>query len=297
MNFISIFLFFLLNIISCGNNDEETEESINEDISGLKKVNLLHSGVERSYLIYIPTSYDKSVMMPIMFNFHGYSMSAENQLQFTGFDELAEKENFILIVPQGSLLDGYSHWNAGLEGESNKSSADDFSFILNILDEVENTYNVDTSKVYASGYSNGAFFSYALACYYSEKFTAIASVSGTMMEETYNECKPQRSIPLIIFHGTEDYVVPYQGSSAGLISIEGTVKFWKDKNSISSEAIRTSLFSGNMPIEKFSYVDDESLSTIALYKVVGGSHLWFDLTLNDKSTNEIIWDFLKLHKI
>ena len=118
-----------------------------------------------------------------------------------------------------------------------------------------------------------------------------------MMEETYNECKPQRSIPLIIFHGTEDYIVPYQGSSAGLISIEGTVKFWKDKNSISSEAIRTSLFSGNMPIEKFSYVDDESLSTIALYKVVGGSHLWFDLTLNDKSTNEIIWDFLKLHKI
>ena len=66
MNFMSIFLFFLLNIISCGNKDDETEESINEDISGLKKVNLLHSGIERSSLIYIPTSYDKSVMMPII---------------------------------------------------------------------------------------------------------------------------------------------------------------------------------------------------------------------------------------
>ena len=126
-----VILFF---IFSCGKDDEDRSTAIKEDFLGLRKHTMIHSQVERTYLSYIPSSYDLSQKTPLLFNFHGYGMSAEAQLKISQMDSLAEKENIIVVFPQGSLLDGYPHWNAGLKTDINKSNAEDFSFVLEIID-------------------------------------------------------------------------------------------------------------------------------------------------------------------
>ena len=90
---------------------------------------------------------------------------------------LADSENFILVYPQGTLLDGNPHWNAGLESDTNKSDADDFGFVEALIGEISSNYRIDPARVYSCGYSNGAFFTYALACYHSNKIAAIGSVA------------------------------------------------------------------------------------------------------------------------
>ena len=137
---------------------------------------LSHGGITRRYILYVPNSYDETSEVPLMLNFHGYGGSARSHLKYTDMRPLADTEAFILVYPQGALLDGTPHWNAGLPSSENKSNIDDFGFVVALIDEISSRYNIDSKRVYACGYSNGAFFSYALACYHGDKIAAIGSV-------------------------------------------------------------------------------------------------------------------------
>ena len=92
---------------------------------------------------------------------------------------LADTANFLLVYPQGATgSDGYSHWN--IADENSKSNVDDLGFTSAMIDDLIQTYNVDTLRIYATGFSNGAFFTYDLACRLSQRIAAIAPVGGTM---------------------------------------------------------------------------------------------------------------------
>ena len=67
------------------------------------------------------------------------------------------------MVPQGSLLDGDTHWNSDSDAES-ASSADDSGFVSKILDAISERYEVEPSGIYAVGMSNGGALSLYLAC-------------------------------------------------------------------------------------------------------------------------------------
>ena len=96
---------------------------------GLSTQSIDVDGVQREYLIYVPESYDGTIEVPVMMNFHGGSMNAQAQMFLADMRPLAETENFILIYPEGTLLDsGDPHWNPLVSSENNKSDADDFGF-------------------------------------------------------------------------------------------------------------------------------------------------------------------------
>ena len=217
-----------------------------------------------------------------MLNFHGYGGSAEQQLHYADMRPLADAENFILVYPQGTLLAGDAHWNAGLESDANKSDADDFGFVEALLSELSDSYTIDSTRVYACGYSNGAFFTYALACYYSDKIAAIGSVAGTMMEETYNNCEPSHPTAMINIHGTADYAVPYDGGSEGLLSIDAVLAYWIGFNNTST----TPIVDRGVPIEQYSYVGGDNDTAVEHYKVIDGAHIWFD------NASDLIWNFV-----
>ena len=63
-----------------------------------------------------------------MLNFHGFGGQAEGFMQNADMRSLAEINNFVLVNPQGTLLDEYSHWNPGFDTPDNKSNADDYGF-------------------------------------------------------------------------------------------------------------------------------------------------------------------------
>ena len=142
-------LLLLTGLLGCsGTNDKDTAETTpsQTDVTitvGLSTQTLSHDGEEREYLLYIPESYDNSYDYPVLFNFHGGSGTSDDQLYISDMRSLADAERFIIVYPQGTVLEGEStHWNTLLPGmlEDNKSDVDDFGFTAAIIDELDSEY-------------------------------------------------------------------------------------------------------------------------------------------------------------
>ncbi|MEM7028949.1 MAG: PHB depolymerase family esterase [Chloroflexota bacterium] len=263
---------------------------------GLFTHSLHHDNLDRTYILYVPESYKETSPVPLMLNFHGFGMTANQQLKSADMRSLADTENFILVYPQGTLLDGYPHWNAGLESKDNKSDADDFGFVEVLIDEISADYTIDSERIYASGYSNGAFFAYSLACFHGDKIAAIGSVAGTMLEETYEQCRPSHPIAMINIHGTADSVVPYEGGE-GLTPIDAVLDYWIVANNTSTTPVINSHNDKGITIEHFAYANGDSNTAVEHYKIIGGGHVWFDIDYEGANTSRLIWDFVSRYDI
>ena len=254
-----------------------------------------YQGTERAFVLYLPDGYDGSRKVPLLFNFHGFGGSTNDHLNTSDMRQLADRDTFILVYPQGSCLEGFSHWNAALPSATNKSTVDDLGFIDFLINDLSSTYEVDSARIYACGYSNGAFFSYALACYLGHKIAAIGSVSGTMLDSSL-QCSPSHPTAMINLHGTNDGVVPYNGSSE-YIAIPDVVDYWCQQNNTDLSASLSSENYLGTTIEKYLYANGDSAVSVEHYKIIGGGHDWFDIEFSGASTNEILWDFLSKYDL
>lgn len=316
---IWLHLFTIICLLSLGANFQSTayaqntdkkveyttKEEYYEDFPPPPMESLVHNGVEREYILYLSENYDGKSKMPLLLNFHGFGGMASYHYYNADMRSIADTENFMLVYPQGTLLnglEGQAHWNAGLDRPENKSNADDFGFINALIDKLSLTYRIDTDRIYAIGYSNGGYFSYALACYHSDKIAAIASVSGTMMLETHGYCNPQHPTGMLNIHGTADAVVPYHyNGTDNLASIEAVLSYWTEFNSGTHNTVQniiqntlqnTSSINAENPVEHFTYIHSNNDIYVEHYKVIDGEHVWFDFTHNGTSTNQLIWDFV-----
>ena len=276
----------LSSLFSCSGNDDVPLNA--PDTTGLFTRTLSHNGITREYILYVPDSRDETSEVPLMLNFHGFGQTADQYLKFADMRSLADTENFILVYPQGTLLDGDPHWNAGLKSDTNKSNADDFGFVEALINEISSNYKIDPARVYSCGYSNGAFFTYALACYHSDKIAAIGSVAGTMMEETYNNCNPSHPTAMINIHGTSDAYVPYGGWNEGLKSIDDVLAYWTGFNNTSATLTVNRMNDGVITIEHDSYTDGDNNTSVDHYKVIDGGHVWFDISYDGSDTSALV---------
>ena len=267
------------------------------EVDAVPTQTLEHDGQTREYVLYVPDSYDGSSAVPLLFNFHGFGGEASDQMSWADFRPLADEHGFIVVYPQGTDLDGYSHWNSALPGGDNKSTADDFGFIIALLDQIAASHNIDAERVYASGYSNGGFMSYALACHHSDRFAAIAPVSATMLGEDNSDCSPSHPMPVISFHGTADSVIPYEGGSDGYQSVADVLGYWTAANNISAAPTTTSASDDGTTIERTRYEGGDRGAAVEHYKVIDGEHVWFSLRYEGADTNELIWNFLSSYDL
>jgi len=282
-------LFVIALLINCSDETDVLGTEILPGSTSTQKIN--HDGLERQYLIYIPNSYNGQSKLPLMINFHGFGGEVNDHLAYTDMRSLADSENFILIYPQGSELGGYSHWNAALNGGDNKSTVDDLGFVEALINLHSDIVNL--KRVNAVGYSNGGMMSYALACYKSNLIAAIGSVSGSMLQ---TDCTPSHSIPLIKLHGTSDSVISYDGNSY-YSSVESILGFWINFNKTSTSPVFETVDDNGTTIQKHLYDGGTNESSIEHYKILNGSHVWFDINFEGNNTNELIWNFVSKHDI
>jgi len=214
-------------------------------------------------------------------------------MQEADMRSLAEADTFILIYPQGSCLDGLSHWNACPLGGDNKSDADDFGFVETIINEISSQYNLDMERIYAAGYSNGGMMAYGLANYKSDLVAAVASVSGVMLECTGSTSHP---MPVVNLHGTSDGVLPYNGSS-DWSSVQSTLDYWINFNNTIITPTVSNDNSGGMSIEHYVYDQGDSSVAVEHYKFIGGDHVWFSATYQGKDVSELVWNFVSRYDI
>ena len=286
---ILFFLSFIL-FISCESNEENTQVDEDAIITGLQTKTFSHDNVNRNYLVYIPNSYDSEIDYPLMFLFHGFGGIASQFMNTADMRDLAESKNFIVVYPQGLDLAGTgSHWNCSNPSADNKSDVDDIGFIENLIDQLLIDYPViDNKRIYAAGYSNGGFMSYYLACN-SNKFAAIGSVAGTMLDDSYQNCNAQFPTAMINIHGTDDFDVPYVGNSY-YPSIPDVVDWWKNFNNTTNEDLLTNQ---DGSIEQYIYYNDAGDRFVEHIKVIGGGHYWDDkLNYEAKNTSGLIWEFV-----
>ena len=213
--------------------------SFGQSIINTESCTLDHANTEREYFVHAPEADAESTPLPVVLSFHGYTSTARTNLRYTGLQPLAESEKFIVVYPQGTVLasTGETHWNSG--GTDNKSGTDDIGFVETLLDQLEETRNIDTDRIYAIGMSNGGMMSYLLACRLSQRIAAITSVTGTMTVDD-STCTGSRPVPVMQIHGIEDAVVPFDGSDS-FPSIPATIEFWAQSNGCVGAAEETAI--------------------------------------------------------
>ena len=250
---------------------------------------ITHDGIQRDYILYIPELYDGNTAVPLVLNFHGYGSSAAQQMFYGDFRDIADTEGFLLVHPEGTTFIGDQFWNVGFPGLS--SNIDDVGFTEALIDELATLYTIDLDRVYATGMSNGGFMSFLLACQLSEKIAAVASVTGSMTQDTFDDCNAQHPTPVLQIHGTDDGVVLYNGNNLS-IPIADVISYWVDFNNCETTPTTTTLpdvdVSDGSTIEHSVYEDGDNGITTEHMKVIGGGHTWPGSVINTAGTNQDI---------
>ena len=272
-------------------NDQEDENQYGEIQYGIGEYEITFQGLVRDFIVYIPESYTHESSSSILFAFHGFGGSNNQIMYSSDFNSIAERENFIVVYPQGSSFFGFPHWNVG--GWTNSSTTDDVSLIDFLIELISQDYNLNQDMIYATGMSNGGFFSFLLGCQMSNKFAAVASVTGSMTTETFNECNPGRELPILQIHGTDDSIVTYNGnSSIGSIAIPEVLTYWSSNNycnDVETTQLNDSNPNDDFSIERLLFDGGINGSVVDHYKVNGGEHVWF--MTEDINSSELIWEF------
>ncbi len=275
-------------------------------------------GRTRSYIVHRPGN--APPIAPLVVVLHGGGGAANTMANFTGMSRIADREGFIAVYPDGV---GNS-WNDG-RGDpavaAERLEIDDVGFLSTLVDEMVNSYGADPNRIFVTGISNGGFMSERVACELSGKIAAIASIAATMGTKLVETCKPTRPVPVMLFNGDADPLVPYEGGFiqalgqtrvGEIISVAATVAFWTQNNGCS--APRTT---GRLPdldpndqvqIRQETYAGCKDDADVVAFTMEGGGHVWpggiqylpvaaIGHTTKDIDASELMWAYFKQHPL
>ena len=271
-------------------------------------ITLTVDGLERSYLLHVPASFDGSQPVPLALVFHGGGGAAANQWRVSGFNQLSDEKGFIVAYPNGTgrLGDKLLTWNGGTCcGYAMTKDIDDVGFVRAIVADLQANYQIDPQRIYATGLSNGGIMSYRLACEVSDLFAAIGPVAGTL---NYKQCAPSQPVAIIHFHGTDDTYLPYEGgygpdSVGGVLfaSVKESIDFWLAFD----ECQQTPQTESFADIQHDAYVNCAAGTAVELYTILGGKHAWpgsdgpawpgGDEPTQTISAASLMWEFFMAH--
>ena len=276
--------------------DSTNETCINTQVTNLSRCNLIHDGAERFYYIYEPSNLDINSSIPVLFALHGYGSSAMTHFNYTNYEPIADTNNFIVIYPQGTTGNGLNtHWNNG--GWTSKSTAKDIEFIDTVIDYLKDKISIDETRVYSSGMSNGGYMSYHLACNLDNTFAAVVSVTGSMTNDTYDDCSPSHPTAAMQIHGVQDNTVPYLGSGWSK-SINDVIGYWVAYNSCNDQPERLIKYSNQMGLINFDTYGNclnEVNVKLILHPEMG--HNWPYIGNYNVDASQEIWDFVSQYDL
>ncbi len=162
-------------------------------------------GLNRSYRLYLPANYRANAAAPLLLALHGGFGTGKNMEEISALDRVADARGIIVAYPDGI---GRA-WNAGTCcARPMKQGIDDVAFMRAVVADVARQVNVDRSRVYGAGFSNGAMMMHRVACEAPQTFAAIAAVSGGIM---LKDCTPGRGMPTLLIQGRADPRIPWDG--------------------------------------------------------------------------------------
>lgn len=181
----------------------EPEDSPVSDGTSVQSIEV--DGRDRSYRVFRPEKLPTST--PLVVVLHGWGFTAEQIEGDYGWNELAEKDRFVVAYPQGLGLS----WNAAGDccGPAADADVDDVAFITAMVERLAQALPIDDRRIYVAGMSNGGVLAYELACRTS-LFAAVGVVAGTQV----GGCAEPRPTSVIHVHGLADSIVRFDGGLA-----------------------------------------------------------------------------------
>jgi polyhydroxybutyrate depolymerase len=275
-------------------------------------------GARRTYLVHIPSDYNPQKPLPLVVVIHGAFDTARGMEKFSGFSDLADRENFVVMYPNGmGILGFFQHWNAGhCCGKAAGDNVDDVGFVAAAIEDVRARLMIDPDRIYMVGFSNGGMLAYRFAAERGDLLAAVAPLAASIGGKP-SEDEPEWRIPdpiqplsVITFHGLADDDITYEGGvslhrggTRTTWSVKDSVNFWVKHNGCNPKAAITYLNNGSVHIESWGVCRDDT--EVALYLIENWGHVWpgpfftADLAEDDPLKNfdaaEIIWDFFKSH--
>ena len=186
--------------------------------TGHQELTLKVGSLERSYLMHVPPTYEKTKPLPLVIMLHGMGGTALHSQRETGWSSKADAEGFIVVYPDAtrpdptqpaSLRKNPQAWNDGSgRFHAAERNIDDVAFIAAILDSLENSYSIDPKRIYVTGFSNGASMTFRLGAELADRIAAIAPHSGTCWTEALS---PAAAVSVCYLTGTSDTLNPIDG--------------------------------------------------------------------------------------
>ena len=246
-------------------------------------------GLNRRYLLYLPSGFDPSENLPVMMWFHGGGGNANEGLSEADFRSLANARRFILVYTEAwpDDLENCRCWGYDLGGETNGNLEIDLAYTSAVIDKLVADHNADRRRIYAGGYSMGASFVWDLACMKSDEIAAIGPVAASMYRYTYENC--EAGLPTAVCHilGTNDFYAPYNGAS-WVPSVADQNAFWVAKNGADPEPETVNQGGG---VTRYTWSPGEGCHGYQHYRRQGGGH---DVP---GFATSAIWDFVSQYDI
>ncbi len=265
---------------------------------------LQHGADKRSYTVHSPKQPLKGDL-PLVMVFHGGGGRAENARRMSGMNQVADREGFFVVYPDGMGRMGFLTWNAGnCCGYALDHQVDDVGFIRDLIEQLVRQYPIDRKRIYATGMSNGGMMSYRLACELSDQIAAIAPVAGAMNLD----CRARHRVAVMAIHGASDKHVLYNGGQPIKLAdkkhprtdtaVLSTMQFWSGHNGCKTHLTRKM----NQEVSIDEWTGCAQGADVMLYTLHGFGHAWpsgargiADDPTSSINASEQIWAFFKNH--
>ncbi len=258
---------------------------------------IISAGRNRDYLLFVPKSYDSAKPTPLVISMHGAAMWGAAQKDTSQWNTVAEREGFMVVYPSGAKGNGPRHWEE-----------EDVTFISELIDTLAAAYNIDPTRIYANGLSNGGGMAFRLSCTLSDRIAAVGMVAAAHLVP-FSWCTDPRPVPMISFHGTADLFTPYHGGSSWVAprpfpNVVTWTANWARRNRCDPNPIDSAVAAD---VTRRSYTGCADDAAVVLYTINGGGHTWpggkplpewfAGSTTRSIDASSLMWAFFREHPL
>jgi len=236
-------------------------------------------GLTRTWLLHVPTKYSSLNPAPLLLALHGRLGDGKGMASLTHLSQVSDQYGFVVVYP-----DGYQRGWADGRGATTADQAgvDDVAFLSALIATLSSAYAIDARRVYVTGISNGGFMAQRLGCDLSAKIAAIAVDAATFPVNLADRCAPSHPMPVLLFNGTNDPLVPYGGGVVAgdrgeVFSAPQTAARWAALAGCAptpASATASTLVNDGTTVSDVTYSGCGGNALVRLYTINGGGHTW-----------------------
>jgi polyhydroxybutyrate depolymerase len=233
------------------------------DGDGVLGESVWSGGIERTYVLELPASYDPGQPAPLLVLLHGTGDTGAGYQARIAIDSAAHEAGLITVYPDIDFA----------------IMPDDAPFVGTLIAHLGARLSIDPRRVYVAGFSGGAALTHSVGCHYSGSLAAVAGVGHPLMYYVSDSCELSRPLPILFIHGTEDGAVPWDGFGDVMMSLPRSARTWALLNGCTVDPKPTQVWlpdtaDDSTRVWTRTWTGCAGDVEVKLYGIEGGGHTW-----------------------